>query len=263
MNDILIFKNPQFGEVRTAGTADNPMFCLSDVCKACGLSTNGISRRLQDDVISNHPIVDSLGRTQQALFVNEDGLYDVILDSRKPEARQFRKWITSEVLPSIRKSGGYMVDHADETDDELMARALRIANETLERAKRKAEQMERENKRLQCDNEVKQGQIETLQPDADYTRKTLASTTTWNTNIIAKEMGMSAVTLNKRLEMIGVQYKQHGVWVLSCRYTGKGYTENQTYPYIKSDGSVGTRIQMEWTENGRRFLHTLHNNGKI
>ena len=263
MNDILIFKNPQFGEVRTAGTADNPMFCLSDVCKACGLSTNGISRRLQDDVISNHPIVDSLGRTQQALFVNEDGLYDVILDSRKPEARQFRKWITSEVLPSIRKSGGYMVDHADETDDELMARALRIANETLERAKRKTEQMERENKRLQCENEVKQGQIEALQPDADYTRKTLASTTTWNTNIIAKEMGMSAVTLNKRLEMIGVQYKQHGVWVLSCSYTGKGYTENQTYPYIKSDGSVGTRIQMEWTENGRRFLHTLHNNGKI
>lgn len=156
-----------------------------------------------------------------------------------------------------------MIDHADETDDELMARALRIANETLERAKRKAEQMERENKRLQCDNEVKQGQIEALQPDADYTRKTLASTTTWNTNIIAKEMGMSAVTLNKRLEMIGVQYKQHGVWVLSCSYTGKGYTENQTYPYIKSDGSVGTRIQMEWTENGRRFLHTLHNNGKI
>lgn len=263
MNEVLIFNSPQFGDIRTAGTADNPLFCLADVCRALGLSAKGVNQRLGDEVISNYPIVDSLGRKQQALFVNEDGLYDVILDSRKPEARKFRKWITSEVLPSIRKSGGYMVDHADETDDELMARALRIANETLERAKRKAEQMERENKRLQCDNEVKQGQIEALQPDADYTRKTLASTTTWNTNIIAKEMGMSAVTLNKRLEMIGVQYKQHGVWVLSCSYTGKGYTENQTYPYIKSDGSVGTRIQMEWTENGRRFLHTLHNNGKI
>jgi anti-repressor protein len=263
MNEVLIFNSPQFGDIRTAGTADNPLFCLADVCRALGLSAKGVNQRLGDEVISNYPIVDSLGRKQQALFVNEDGLYDVILDSRKPEARKFRKWITSEVLPSIRKSGGYMIDHADETDDELMARALRIANETLERAKRKAEQMERENKRLQCDNEVKQGQIEALQPDADYTRKTLASTTTWNTNIIAKEMGMSAVTLNKRLEMIGVQYKQHGVWVLSCSYTGKGYTENQTYPYIKSDGSVGTRIQMEWTENGRRFLHTLHNNGKI
>ena len=110
MNSIQVFNNVQFGAIRTAGTAENPIFCLADVCKAVGLTTNGITRRLQDDVISNHPIVDSLGREQQALFVNEDGLYDVILDSRKPEAKQFRKWITSDVLPTIRKHGAYMTD---------------------------------------------------------------------------------------------------------------------------------------------------------
>lgn len=111
MQAIQIFNNPSFGNVRVAGTEVNPLFCLADVCKALGLSAKGVNQRLGDEVISNYPIADSLGRTQQALFVNEDGLYDVILDSRKPEAKQFRKWITSEVLPTIRKHGAYMADN--------------------------------------------------------------------------------------------------------------------------------------------------------
>ena len=263
MNDIQIFKNPQFGEIRTAGTADNPMFCLSDVCKSLGLSAKGVNQRLDDEVISNYPIKDSLGRTQQALFVNEDGLYDVILDSRKPEARQFRKWVTSEVLPAIRKTGGYMVAQQDETPEQLMARALRVANETLARQNAKMEQMQRENKRLNADNEQKEGEINILRPDAEYTRKTLTSVSTWNTNIIAKEMGMSAVTLNKKLQKLGVQYKQHDVWVISAKYEGRGYVKTQTYTYMKSGGETGTRLQMEWTERGRRFLHELHDNGRI
>lgn len=263
MNDIQIFKNPQFGEIRTAGTADNPMFCLSDVCKSLGLSAKGVNQRLDDEVISNYPIKDSLGRTQQALFVNEDGLYDVILDSRKPEARQFRKWVTSEVLPAIRKTGGYMVAQQDETPEQLMARALRVAEETLARQKAKMEQVQRENKRLNADNEQKEGEINILRPDAEYTRKTLTSVSTWNTNIIAKEMGMSAVTLNKKLQKLGVQYKQHDVWVISAKYDGKGYVKTQTYTYMKSGGETGTRLQMEWTERGRRFLHELHDNGRI
>lgn len=263
MNDIQIFKNPQFGEIRTAGTADNPMFCLSDVCKSLGLSAKGVNQRLDDEVISNYPIKDSLGRTQQALFVNEDGLYDVILDSRKPEARQFRKWVTSEVLPAIRKTGGYMVAQQDETPEQLMARALRVANETLARQKAKMEQVQRENKRLNAENEQKEGEINILRPDAEYTRKTLTSVSTWNTNIIAKEMGMSAVTLNKKLQKLGVQYKQHDVWVISAKYEGKGYVKTQTYTYMKSGGETGTRLQMEWTERGRRFLHELHDNGRI
>lgn len=105
--DIQVFNSPQFGEVRTAKDAsDEPLFCLADVCKALGLSAKGVNQRLGDEVISNYPIVDSLGREQQALFVNEDGLYDVILDSRKSVAKKFRKWVTSEVLPSICKTGG-------------------------------------------------------------------------------------------------------------------------------------------------------------
>lgn len=111
MQEIKIFNNPSFGNVRVAGSEDNPLFCLADVCKALDLQPSAVMRRLDDGVISNNPITDNLGRQQVANFVNEDGLYDVILDSRKPEAKQFRKWITSEVLPTIRKHGAYMTDN--------------------------------------------------------------------------------------------------------------------------------------------------------
>ncbi|MEK3935977.1 ORF6C domain-containing protein [Sporosarcina sp. FSL W7-1349] len=103
-------------ELRIVGDESNPMFLLRDVCSILGLEqVAGVKRRLEDDVISNHPIEDSLGRTQQATFVNEDGLYDVILESRKPEAKKFRKWITSEVIPSIRKTGSYQVEQPSNT----------------------------------------------------------------------------------------------------------------------------------------------------
>lgn len=133
MKDLKIFESPQFGAIRTAGTSDEPMFCLADVCKALDLSAKGVNQRLTDGVISNYPIVDSLGREQQALFVNEDGLYDVIFDSRKPEAKAFRKWVTSEVLPSIRKTGGYIAASPDDTPEMIMAKALKVADATMRR----------------------------------------------------------------------------------------------------------------------------------
>ena len=109
MNEIKIFENPQFGKVRTVGTTDNPLFCLADVCNALGLQQGHVRERLDKGVVSTEPLVTA-GGVQNANFVNEDGLYDVILDSRKPEAKAFRKWVTKEVLPSIRKHGAYMTD---------------------------------------------------------------------------------------------------------------------------------------------------------
>lgn len=97
-NQIKIFDNPTFGAVRIVTTENNePLFCLTDVCQALDLRQGDVRQRLDDGVVSTQPIYDSLGRQQNANFVNEDGLYDVILDSRKPEAKAFRKWITSEV----------------------------------------------------------------------------------------------------------------------------------------------------------------------
>lgn len=137
MQSIQVFNNPAFGNIRVAGTEANPQFCLADVCKALKLTAKGVNQRLGDEVVSNYPITDKLGREQQALFVNEDGLYDVILDSRKTEARQFRKWITSEVLPTIRKHGAYMTDDAlqkaIQNPDFLIQLATELKNEKQKR----------------------------------------------------------------------------------------------------------------------------------
>lgn len=133
-NKIKIFKNERFGEIRTAGTSEEPLFCLADVCKAIGIKdVPRCASRLDDDMRQTHPIIDSLGRTQQATFVTESGLYDVIIRSDSENAKPFRKWVTSEVLPSIRKTGGYIHTKESDTDDDIMARALLIAQETLKR----------------------------------------------------------------------------------------------------------------------------------
>ena len=109
-SSVKIFENSEFGNIRVfIDEINEPWFCLSDICKSLDLTPKGVNQRLSDEVVSNYPIIDRLGRTQNALFVNEDGLYDVIFESRKPEARSFRKWVTSKVLPSIRKTGKYSI----------------------------------------------------------------------------------------------------------------------------------------------------------
>lgn len=118
MNEIQIFSNPQFGEIRTAiGENGEPMFCLPDLCRVLELTPSKVAQRLSEDVLSKYPL-ETAGGIQQTNFVNEDGLYDAILDSRKSEARKFRKWVTSEVLPTIRKHGVYATS---QTIDNLLA----------------------------------------------------------------------------------------------------------------------------------------------
>ena len=119
VGEVQIFNNPQFGQIRTAGTAENPLFCLSDVCKALGLTASHVRERLSKDVVSTDTLPTNGGK-QTFTFVNEDGLYDVILDSRKPEAKGFRKWVTSEVLPSIRKTGSYSIQNLSRKELALM-----------------------------------------------------------------------------------------------------------------------------------------------
>ena len=104
MNEIEIFKNERFGEVRVAGTSDNPLFCLADVCKILGLRVDAVQSRLTDDPI-RIGVTDSIGREQQMNFVNEKNLYKVIMRSDKPQAEPFQDWVCGEVLPSIRKHG--------------------------------------------------------------------------------------------------------------------------------------------------------------
>ena len=265
-----VFNNSQFGELRISGTPDKPMFCLNDVCKALGLgNVTALKSRLDEKGFTTIKALTS-GGNQQMIFINEPNLYRCIFQSRKAEAEQFQDWVFNEILPSIRKSGGYIATQANETPEMIMARALKVAEHTIEehekRMKALAEENEaqkRINKQLEADTQMKAEEIKKLTPDADYARQTLTAVNTWNTNIIAKEMGMSAVTLNQHLQRLGIQYKQHKVWVLSAKYQGKGYTKTQTYNYFNSAGEVCTRMQQEWTEVGRRWLLELWHQGKF
>ncbi len=167
MEEIKIFNSPQFGEIRTTGTSENPLFCLSDVCSVLGLRQGDVKQRLDKDVVSTQPL-ETTGGIQQANFVNEDGLYDVILDSRKPQAKAFRKWVTSEVLPAIRKTGGYIAINHDETTEEIMARALTIAQATLAKRDERLKQLEEKTEYQQKQIEQKDARISVLQPKAFF-----------------------------------------------------------------------------------------------
>lgn len=219
MNQIQIFNNPQFGQVRTAGTPENPLFCLSDVCKALGLNASHVRERLEDGVVSTDTITDSLGRTQMANFVNEDGLYDVILDSRKPEAKAFRKWVTSVVLPSIRKTGQYSVQVPQTFAEALMLAAKQQL--ALEEKERKIAALNEEQERLLIEN-TRQGEtineqgeqiikltsdISQMKPKVDYCDIILQSISTVLITQIAQDYGMSAVAFNKKLAELHIQHK--------------------------------------------------------
>lgn len=252
-NSIQVFNNPQFGEIRTAGNADNPMFCLADVARVLGLKTSKLVQRLSDDVLSKYPISDSLGREQVTNFINEDGLYDVILDSRKPEARQFRKWVTGDVLPSIRKTGGYIATTQEDTPELIMARALQVAQATITKHQQMLEQA---NERIA----LQEQEIKHQAPKVKYVDDVLQSVNTYTSTQMAKELELRhAEQLHAILREKGVMFKQSGQWLLTSKYSGKGYTKPRTHYFTHNDGSVGTNTTTVWTEKGRAFLHHILN----
>lgn len=138
MNDLKIFNNEEFGEIRTVVVNEEPMFCLTDICKALEMSNpTMVAQRLDDDERTKL----DLGRQGETNFITESGLYAVILRSDKPNAKKFRKWVTSEVLPSIRKNGGYIAGQENMTDDELMAKALMVAQNKIAERDKQIERM--------------------------------------------------------------------------------------------------------------------------
>src|SRR5699024_683852 len=216
-----------------------PIFKLSDVCKILGIGNpTDVKNRLDDGVVSIEVILDGLNRQQKATFVNEDGLYDVILDSRKPEAKRFRKWITSEVIPSIRKHGAYMTP-------ETIEQALLNPDTIIQLATNLKEE---QKKRKELENENKE-----LKPKATYHDLVLQSDSLLSVTQIAKDFGMGAPTLNKILHELGVQYKKGHRWYLYHQYQDKGYTQSKTYAINAEE----TKDHMYWTQKGRLFIYEI------
>ena len=149
MNSIEIFKNESFGEVRVTGTSDEPLFCLADVCHAIGIANpRNVKNRIDEDDVH---LIDTLtdGGIQKVTYVTESGLYDVIIRSDSERAKPFRKWVTSVVLPSIRKTGGYLATSDNDTPEIIMARAILVAQETIKKKDEKLKQLEHRNSILE------------------------------------------------------------------------------------------------------------------
>nr|DAP95109.1 MAG TPA: repressor domain protein [Caudoviricetes sp.] len=271
MNEIQVFKNGEFGEVRTLVVNNEPMFVGRDVALALGYkdTVNALKSHVDEEDKKGWQITTPSRGTQNATVINESGVYSLVFSSKLPDAKKFKHWVTSEVLPSIRKHGAYMTEQtlnkALTSPDFLIQLATQLKTEQEKLAEAKNEIARQHDRIGTLEGHLKYNmeEVKKLTPDAEYTRKTLTSTTSWNTNVIAKEIGMSAVTLNKRLQGLGIQYKEHGVWVLTHKYQNERYTKTNTYNYPKSDGTLGTRIQTEWTEKGRRFIHELYDKGRI
>lgn len=194
MNGLMLFNSPEFGEVRVIMDAGNePKFCLADVCQILGLTSSKVAQRLTEDVLSKHTLATQ-GGEQVFNFVNEDGLYDVILDSRKKKAKMFRKWVTSEVLPSIRKTGGYMVTKQDDTPEMIMARAVMVAQDTIKRHEQRMRELENDNKR-------KSAEITVMRPKAEFYDTIMGTGKTIEMKDVAKilDMGIGRNNLFKFL----------------------------------------------------------------
>lgn len=249
MNDIQIFNNEEFGAVRTTGTPEQPLFCLADVARVLGLKTSKLVQRLSDDVLSKYPISDSLGREQVTNFINEDGLYDVILDSRKPEAKRFRKWVTSEVLPTIRKHGAYMtkdtLERAITEPDFLIQLATTLKEE-------KAKRLEAEQ---QC--EAQKQIIGEMEKKVSYLDLILSSTSTMTITQIAQDYGMSGQRMNKLLHGLRIQYKVGEQWILYAEYKDKCYVSSETIHFMTNEGVPCTTLNTKWTQKGRLFLYDI------
>lgn len=149
MNEIQTFTSDQFGTVRALrGEDGEPMFVAKDVCAALEVKNSRDALARLDDDEKGVVLTDTPGGEQQMQAVNEAGLYVLVLSSRKPEAHVFKRWVTHEVLPALRRDGGYMVARADETPEETMARALLLAQGTMERQKRRIAGLEAENEAM-------------------------------------------------------------------------------------------------------------------
>ena len=238
MNEIQIFQNQEFGAIRTISNEQGDvMFCAKDVAEALGY--NNTMKAVRDHVDEEDKLRERIvlsGQNRQAIFINESGLYALILSSKLESARRFKHWVTSEVLPSIRKQGGYMVAHPDETDEEILARALQIMQAAV----------------LRRDEEIAR-----LKPRAEYADHVLDSITCITTTQLAKELGMTAQELNRRLCELRIQYWQSGQYMLYADYARQGFAKSRTRRHVCKHGIVMTEMYLVWTERGRNFIHQL------
>lgn len=243
--ELQIYKNAELGSVRTAVIGDEPFFVGKDVAEILGYSNP--QKALRDHVDEEDKTLNDSFTVNgtKGVLINESGLYSLILRSQLPKAQKFKRWVTSEILPSIRRHGMYATDEL-------------IANPDLAIAAFTALKEERE-KRLALEEvaAVQKQQIAEMQPKATYYDVVLRCKDAVNISVIAKDYGWSAQKMNEYLHQKGIQYKQSDTWLLYQKYAGCGYTKTNTHIYEDSCGKEHTKVHTKWTQKGRLFIYSL------
>lgn len=239
------------------GSIDEPLFLAKDVADWIEYDKSSINKMLnkvdEDEKVRN--IVPTLGGAQEMWLLTENGLYEVLMQSRKPIAKTFKKEV-KKILKQIRQTGGYIpmttAQAKPMSDAEIMASALLIAQKTIEAR----------DKALTTANDT----IKQLKPKADYVDMVLQSKGLLNVTQIAQDYGMSAVTFNKLLEELGIQYrdKRTGQWILYAKYKKLAWVGSTSTNITRSDGTPDVAVHTKWTQKGRLGLYeTLKKNGYV
>lgn len=241
MNKLQVF-NFEEQEVRTQIINNEPWFVGKDVAEILGYSNtrDALNRHVDNDDKADVVIHDGR-KNRNMIAVNESGLYGLIFGSKLESAGKFKRWVTSEVLPTIRKHGAYMtaetIEAALSDPDTIIQLATRLKDEREQRL-------------------IAEQRVNELQPKATYYDLILQSKTLLSVTQIAKDYGMSATALNKMLYELGIQYKQGGTWLLYQKHADKGYTQSTTHIIDEERSSLLTK----WTQKGRLFIYAALKN---
>ncbi|HHN6091994.1 TPA: phage antirepressor KilAC domain-containing protein [Enterococcus faecium] len=244
MNTPQIFSFEQH-EVRTFLENDIPYFVANDVAKTLGYknpskATNDHCKK-SIETWGN----DSLGRRQKFKVIPESDVYRLIIKSNLPSAEKFEAWVMEEVLPTIRKHGMYATDELLNNPDLLIEVATKLKEERTLRL-------------------IAEQQVNELQPKADYYDRILNNKGLVTVSTIAKNYGMSAVSFNKLLHELGIQFNQSGTWLLYSKFQDKGYTHIEPFDYEDKNGNRQVKTRMKWTQKGHIFLYeTLKKNNYL
>lgn len=253
MNELKVINQQEVlgKHFRIYGTIENPLFLAKDVAE--WIEHNKPSEMILnvDDDEKLKAIISHSGQRREMWFLTEDGFYEVLMQSRKPIAKQFKKEV-KKILKDIRKNGMYATDELLDNPDLLIAAATKLKEERAARLK-----AEEEKERLQLESKQKDQIIGELKPKADYTDVILKSKSLVTTTQIAKDYGMSGRDFNKKLHELKVQYKQNEQWLLYSKYHDKGYTHSETITITRSNGIKDTKMNTKWTQKGRLFLYDL------
>lgn len=256
MNEIQVLQRTTLlgKELTVYGNAENPLFLAKDVAEWIEYDVSSLNK-LVNTVDEDERLVGTLfrsGQNRQVWMLTENGLYEVLMQSRKPIAKQFKKGVKA-ILKEIRTKGGYMAVKSDDTPEEIMAKAILLANSTIERQKERISVLETEKNLVEEQNRL-------MAPKAAYFDNVLQSEGLITTNIIANELGMSAKKLYKMLKDLGVLYNQNGVYMLYAKYRGLGYDKYRTHTYTSdTTGMQVAKQYLCWTQLGRKFILDLVN----